>query len=95
MHSISTMGSGILAAGFFVHLFVFLHSLVAGRKAPANPWGGLTLEWEADSPPDEHNFHHEPVVHHGPYDFDDVVPPFCDEKDFPIAPPLKPGESKH
>jgi cytochrome c oxidase subunit 1 len=56
--------------GFLIHLFVFIHSLVAGAKAPKNPWGGLTLEWEADSPPSEHNFHHEPIVKHGPYDFE-------------------------
>ena len=49
--------------------FVFIRSLVAGQKAPANPWGGLTLEWLAESPPTEHNFDHEPIVTHGPYDF--------------------------
>jgi hypothetical protein len=37
--------------GFLVHLFVFIHSLVAGRKAPKNPWGGLTLEWEPTARP--------------------------------------------
>jgi hypothetical protein len=24
-------------------------------------------------------------VKHGPYDFDDVVPPHCDPKDYPLA----------
>lgn len=85
MHQISTIGSQILLLGFLVHLFVFIHSLVAGAKAPANPWGALSLEWEAESPPIEHNFAHEPVVRHGPYDFDDVVPPHCDPKDYPLA----------
>jgi len=83
-HRVSTVGSFILAAGFFVHLFNFLHSLVAGRPAPANPWGGLTLEWEAESPPIEHNFHHEPIVTHGPYDFESTVPPHWDPKDYPL-----------
>ncbi|MEM1184111.1 MAG: cbb3-type cytochrome c oxidase subunit I [Planctomycetota bacterium] len=90
LHQISTYGSWILAAGLFLHLFVFVHSLVAGRPAPPNPWGGLTLEWEAESPPIEHNFHKEPVVRHGPYEFDKVVPPHCSEEDFPLpeqAPP--------
>ncbi|MBY0112179.1 MAG: cbb3-type cytochrome c oxidase subunit I [Phycisphaerales bacterium] len=89
-HVISTVGSYILLLGFLIHLFVFLHSLVAGRKAPANPWGGLTLEWEATSPPDEHNFHHEPIVRHGPYDFDTTVPPHWDPKDYPL-----PARPKH
>jgi cytochrome c oxidase subunit 1 len=94
MHQISTYGSWILALGLFAHLFVFLHSLVAGRKAPANPWGGMTMEWEADSPPIEHNFHHEPVCRHGPYAFDDFTPPNCEPGEFPL-PADKPADDKH
>ncbi|MEM8758393.1 MAG: cbb3-type cytochrome c oxidase subunit I [Planctomycetota bacterium] len=86
LHQISTYGSWILALGFFVHLFVFLHSLIMGERAPQNPWGGLTLEWETDPIPVEHNFRHEPVVTHGPYDFDEVVPPGCTEEQFPLPP---------
>ncbi len=84
LHQVSTVGSFLLLVGFLVHLGVFIHSLVAGKTAPANPWGGLTLEWLADSPPDEHNFHHEPIVKHGPYDFDAVVPPHWDPADYPL-----------
>ncbi len=94
-HQISTVGSWILAAGLFTHLFTFVQSLVAGPKAPKNPWGGLSLEWTTDSPPIEHNFHHEPVVHHGPYDFDDFPPPHCDPKDYPLPPPLPAGKRGH
>jgi len=95
LHDISTFGTWILLAGFLVHLANFIHSLVAGPKAPPNPWGGLTLEWETESPPPEHNFHHEPVITHGPYDFDDIVPPHCDPADFPKPEPLPAGASKH
>ncbi|MEL6395568.1 MAG: cbb3-type cytochrome c oxidase subunit I [Planctomycetota bacterium] len=84
LHQISTYGSWLIGLGFLGHLLTFVTSLVVGPKAPPNPWGGLTLEWEAESPPVEHNFHQEPVVRHGPYDFDRVVPPHCDEKDFPL-----------
>lgn len=84
LHVWSTIGSYILLLGFLIHLFVFIHSLVAGRKAPANPWGGLTLEWEAASPPSEHNFDHEPIVTHGPYDFETTVPPHWSAKDYPL-----------
>lgn len=86
-HMVSTLGTWVLLAGFLVHLFAFLHSLVAGRKAPPNPWGGLTLEWEADSPPTEHNFHHEPMVKHGPYDYDNTVPPHWDPEDYLLPEP--------
>jgi cytochrome c oxidase subunit I len=95
MHQLSTVGSWLLLLGFLVHLFVFINSLVAGAKAPPNPWGGLSLEWEAESPPIEHNFHHEPVVKHGPYDFDDVIPPHTDPKDYPLPAPLPPGHRHH
>ncbi len=95
LHQISTIGSWILLAGFLVHLATFIHSLMAGKQAPPNPWGGLSLEWETASPPIEHNFHHEPVVHYGPYDFDDAVPPFCDPADYPLPDPLPPGEKSH
>jgi cytochrome c oxidase subunit 1 len=84
LHVVSTVGSWILLLGFLIHLFVFIHSLLLGRKAPQNPWGGLTLEWEASSPPSEHNFDHEPIVKHGPYDFESTVPPGWSPKDYPI-----------
>lgn len=95
MHVISSIGSFILALGFVVHLITFIHSLFLGEKAPQNPWGGLTLEWETDTPPIEHNFHDEPVVTHGPYDFDEVVPPGWDAKDYPLPEPLPEGARHH
>jgi len=91
LHQISTAGSFILLIGFLVHLFTFIHSLVAGRPAPQNPWGGLSLEWTVESPPIEHNFHHEPIVTHGPYDFESEVPPGWDRKDYPVPVGAKPG----
>jgi cytochrome c oxidase subunit 1 len=84
LHVISTYGSYILLAGFLVHLVNFAVSLAAGAPAPQNPWGGLTMEWEAASPPSEHNFDHEPLCKHGPYDYDTTVPPTWDPKDYPI-----------
>ncbi|MEO1009505.1 MAG: cbb3-type cytochrome c oxidase subunit I [Planctomycetota bacterium] len=84
MHVISTVGSWMLLAGFLAHLFTLVYSLMAGRPASANPWGGLTLEWHTDSPPDEHNFASEPIVKHGPYDYDSVVPPHTEPDEFPL-----------
>jgi cytochrome c oxidase subunit 1 len=89
MHMISTVGSWVLAAGFLTHLVTFVTSFVIGPKAPPNPWGGLTLEWLAESPPIEHNFDHEPMVTHGPYDYDDHVPPHWDPKDYPLPEPAE------
>jgi cytochrome c oxidase subunit 1 len=67
-HQISTVGSFLMAIGFFVILFYLLHSLYRGRPAPANPWGGNSLEWWTPSPPPHDNFETTPAAE-DPYDF--------------------------
>ena len=46
-------------------------SLLRGKKAPANPWGGATLEWACTSPPPFYNFERPPVVG-DPYEFGNI-----------------------
>lgn len=70
LHAFSTFGSWVLGLGLFVVLAYLVASLRKPCDAPANPWGGMTLEWQAASPPITHNFEHAPVAEHGPYDFD-------------------------
>ena len=74
LHAFSTVGAYILGLGFLVMFIYLLQSLKSGAKAPANPWGGASLEWKTASPPPTENFKHNMVVTHGPYDFfaDDV-----------------------
>jgi len=67
-HQISSLGSYLMAVGFFVSLFVFLHALFRGRPAPDNPWGGNSMEWHTASPPPVDNFVEPPPVD-DPYDF--------------------------
>jgi cytochrome c oxidase subunit 1 len=74
MHVLSTLGSWLLAAGLFITLGYLTASLVRGRKAVSNPWNGKSLEWSTESPPIEHNFHHQPVVTADPYVFDEAPP---------------------
>ena len=71
-HQLSTIGSYILAVGLFVALWAMIHSLMNGEKAPANPWGGATIEWETESPPIEHNFIGQPLCRKGPYDYPEI-----------------------
>jgi cytochrome c oxidase subunit 1 len=71
-HQISTLGTLILAVGLIWTLIYLVHALIAGKKAPANPWGGVSLEWATQSPPIEHNFHDIPVVDAGPYAFPEI-----------------------
>lgn len=71
LHRISTVGSYLLGLGFLIAAICLLSSLRRnGKKSPKNPWHARSLEWTAcDSPPIEHNFHAQPVVTHGPYEF--------------------------
>jgi cytochrome c oxidase subunit 1 len=69
LHAFSTFGSWILGVGFLVMLYNLVDSLRNGKTAPANPWGGLSLEWETQSPPVTENFVHRPIVKNGPYDY--------------------------
>lgn len=61
-HVISTIGSYIMAAGFFWTLYLLVQSLFSGKIAPANPWGGRSLEWQCSSPPPHDNFKTTPSV---------------------------------
>lgn len=71
LHQMSTYGSLILGVGLLTALIVLLHSLFKGKRAPANPWGGATLEWHCTSPPPYYNFERAPAVG-DPYDFSNV-----------------------
>ena len=68
-HKISTSGTWIIGVSFLLMAGYLTHSLIKGKKAPANPWGGRSLEWATQSPPIEHNFHDIPTVTEGPYDY--------------------------
>jgi cytochrome c oxidase subunit 1 len=70
-HKISTIGSFIMAAGFFLTAGYLIHSLFRGARAPANPWGGRSLEWQCASPPPHDNFAETPTVGDC-YDYSDL-----------------------
>jgi cytochrome c oxidase subunit 1 len=61
-HVISTIGSYIMAFGFTLTAVSLFGSFFNGRKAPANPWGGRSLEWQCASPPPFDNFAKTPRV---------------------------------
>ncbi len=70
LHVMSSIGAFIQFAAFFLIAAYLIHSLFRGKKAPANPWGGSTLEWTCPSPPPHDNFPEAPSVgrpydHHG------------------------------
>jgi cytochrome c oxidase subunit 1 len=63
MNLLATIGA--LALGLSVVIFVYnlIVSARGPKTAPANPWGGPTLDWAIPSPPEEHNFDVTPKVH--------------------------------
>ena len=71
-HKISTLGSYVMAVGFFLTAYYLIHSLFRGKPAPMNPWGGNSLEWHTASPPPHDNFAVTPVAE-DPYDYDRLV----------------------
>jgi cytochrome c oxidase subunit I len=68
---LSSIGAAILAVGFVIMLIYLLASLFVGRRAPDNPWGGATLEWQTTSPPPYYNFATTPPAA-DPYDYTDI-----------------------
>ena len=68
LHVVATVGSWLLVAGLVVLAVALLRALRHGERAPANPWGGVSLEWTIPSPPPVENFTTPPVVGE-PYDF--------------------------
>jgi cytochrome c oxidase subunit 1 len=71
-HQISTVGAFLLGASLCVAALTLIHSLFRGRKAPANPWGAASLEWQTSSPPPLHNFETDPGAG-DPYDLDSQI----------------------
>jgi cytochrome c oxidase subunit 1 len=66
---ISTIGSWLMGIALILIIGNLIISLRTGKKAPANPWGGVTLEWHTPNPPPLENFEEIPTVTHEPYDF--------------------------
>lgn len=66
---VSTVGSWFIGAGALMIVGNLLFSFFHGKKAPANPWHGKSLEWQTESPPVLENFAHVPTVTAGPYEY--------------------------
>ena len=75
---VSTMGAYTIGLGMLFLLYAVLSSWRRGPIAPANPWGGKTLEWAVPNPIPLENFEVLPVVIADPYGYgegDPTAPP--------------------
>lgn len=66
---ISSLGAFVLIIGATIIIINLIRGAISGPKAPADPWGGKTLEWTVPSPPSLENFDEIPTVTKGPYDY--------------------------
>ncbi|QDV28690.1 Cytochrome c oxidase polypeptide I+III [Planctopirus ephydatiae] len=61
-HQLSTIGAFVLGVALVAAVGILVRSLWTGAKAPPNPWGSATLEWQCSSPPPHDNFATTPEV---------------------------------
>jgi cytochrome c oxidase subunit 1 len=71
-HQLSTIGAYVLGISLFITVVYLLRSFKHGPRAPRNPWGATTLEWQAPTPPPLYNFEKPPILHEI-YNYDDLV----------------------
>jgi cytochrome c oxidase subunit I len=64
-----SVASFVLGLSTLVFVYNMVASWKSGRRASANPWRALTLEWQVSSPPPIFNFDHVPTVVGGPYEY--------------------------
>ena len=67
-HLWSTFGAFVLGIGIVMAFVTLLLGWLYGKRVAGNPFKAASLEWQTSSPPDFHNFVHQPVVN-DPYDY--------------------------
>ena len=68
-HMISTFGSWMNGGSYLLILSHLLWSAFRGKKAEANPWRSLSMEWRAPLPPPTTNFPKTPHFPESIYDY--------------------------
>ncbi len=69
LHSLSTYGTWILTLGILIMIINLIAAILKKEKAPQNPYGSLSLEWQVPSPPPHENFKEIPTVTDWPYGY--------------------------
>lgn len=72
LHIMSSCGAYLLGLSSALMAATLIYSVYRGKKAPANPYGGASLEWQCSSPPPHNNFDHPPLAG-DPYVMESVV----------------------
>jgi cytochrome c oxidase subunit 1 len=64
-----SLASWMLGLSTLIFLYNMITSWRGGPRATANPWRGMTLEWQVSSPPPIFNFDRVPTVVGGAYEY--------------------------
>jgi cytochrome c oxidase subunit I len=64
-----SISSFVLGVSFLIFVYNMIVSWARGARAPANPWRGMSLEWQVSSPPPLFNFDEIPQVVGNPYEY--------------------------
>jgi cytochrome c oxidase subunit 1 len=64
-----SIASWLLGLSTLIFVYNMIVSWRGGPRAVANPWNGLTLEWQVSSPPPIFNFDSMPTIVGGPYEY--------------------------
>ncbi len=87
-NAVATYGAYVIMIGMLIFAGALITSWISGLPAPANPWGGKTLEWQVPNPVPLENFEVLPVVTNDFYGYGENGPP-----PWSTPPePLEPGE---
>ncbi|MDH3255122.1 MAG: cytochrome c oxidase subunit I [Acidobacteriota bacterium] len=69
LNVMSSAGATVLGVGYLIPMIYLVWSMRYGKRAGANPWGAVGLEWETPSPPPTFNFDETPTVDHEAYEY--------------------------
>jgi len=69
MNLFISIASFFLGASTLIFVYNMITSWRGGPRTVANPWRGMTLEWQVSSPPPVFNFDRVPTVVGGPYEY--------------------------
>jgi cytochrome c oxidase subunit 1 len=87
LNDLATVSAYLLASSFLFFVANFVWSVwIEPKRAPANPWDSLGLEWQTPTPVPPYNFEHIPVVLNDPYNYGDPqAAPVADLSGSPAA----------